>query len=226
MTGKPTYDYLRDPDAIYRLSFQMIRDEVDLSHLPPGIDELALRLIHASAMPDILPDLVWTADLPLAVHDALRAGKPILSDVDMVAYGVIRSRLPANNPVLSFLNTPEAREIGRTKQITRSAAAVELWLPHLAGAVVVIGNAPTALFRLLELLDEGAPKPAAILGFPVGFVGAAESKQALIDAAPEGVAFATLKGRRGGSAMAAAAINALATWEPAKDAPAKEKVAP
>lgn len=226
MAGSSRYDYLRDPDAIYRLSFQMIRDEVDLSHLPPGIDELALRLIHASAMPEILPDLVWTPDLPLAVHDALRAGKPILSDVDMVAYGVIRSRLPADNPVLSFLNTPEAREIGRTKQITRSAAAVELWQPHLAGAVVVIGNAPTALFRLLELLEEGAPKPAAILGFPVGFVGAAESKQALIDAAPKGVAFATLKGRRGGSAMAAAAINALATWEPAQETTAKEKVAP
>lgn len=211
------YDYLRDPDAIYRLSFELIRAEVDLSHLPPGIDELALRLIHACAMPEILPDLAWTPDLPAAVHTALRRGRPILSDVDMVAYGVIRSRLPADNRVLSFLNTPEAREIGRTKQITRSAAAVELWIPHLDGAVVVIGNAPTALFRLLEMLnDEGAPKPAAILGFPVGFVGAAESKQALIDHAPEGVAWATLKGRRGGSAMAAAAINALATWEPEK----------
>lgn len=214
------YDYLRDPDAIYRLSFEMIRREVDLSTLPPGIDELALRLIHACAMPDILPDLVWTPDLPRAVHDALQAGKPILSDVDMVAYGVIRSRLPAENPVLSFLNTPEAREIGRTKQITRSAAAVELWLPHLAGAVVVIGNAPTALFRLLELLHEGAAqgndiRPAAILGFPVGFVGAAESKQALIEDS-QGVPFATLKGRRGGSAMAAAAINALAGWEPVR----------
>ncbi len=210
-----SFDYLRDPDAIYRLSFQMIRDEVDLSHLPPGIDELALRLIHACAMPDILPDLAWTPDLPSAVHAALQAGKPILSDVDMVAYGVIRSRLPADNRVLSFLNTPEAREIGRTKQITRSAAAVELWLPHLDGAVVVIGNAPTALFRLLEMLqNEAAPQPAAILGFPVGFVGAAESKQALIDHAPSGVAWATLQGRRGGSAMAAAAINALATWSP------------
>jgi precorrin-8X/cobalt-precorrin-8 methylmutase len=133
----------------------------------------------------------------------------------MVAYGVIRSRLPADNKVLSFLNTPEARAIGQQKQITRSAAAVELWLPHLDGAVVVIGNAPTALFRLLELLNtEGAPKPAAILGFPVGYVGAAESKQALIDTVPVGVAYATLKGRRGGSAIAAAAINALATWEP------------
>ncbi|WP_341910268.1 precorrin-8X methylmutase [Ferrovibrio terrae] len=211
------FDYLRDPDAIYRLSFEMIRGEVDLSHLPPGIDELALRLIHACAMPEILPDLAWTPDLPDAVHTALQSGKPILSDVDMVAYGVIRSRLPADNPVLSFLNTPEARAIGQTKQITRSAAAVELWLPHLEGAVVVIGNAPTALFRLLEMLnDEAAPKPAAILGFPVGFVGAAESKQALIDHAPPGVAYATLKGRRGGSAIAAAAINALATWEPAQ----------
>lgn len=207
------YDYLRDPDAIYRLSFELIRREVDLSHLPPGIDEMALRLIHACAMPDILPDLIWTPELPSAVHDALQAGRPILSDVDMVAYGVIRSRLPRDNAVMSFLNKPEAGEIGRQKQITRSAAAVELWQPHLDGAVVVIGNAPTALFRLLELLREGAPKPAAILGFPVGFVGAAESKQALIDARL-GIAYTTLKGRRGGSAMAAAAINALAAWEP------------
>lgn len=210
------YEYLRDPDAIYRLSFELIRREVDLSHLPPGIDEMALRLIHACAMPDILPDLVWTPDLPVAVHRALQAGKPILSDVDMVAYGVIRSRLPKDNAVLSFLNRPEAGAIGREKQITRSAAAVELWAPHLDGAVVVIGNAPTALFRLLELLEEGSPRPAAILGFPVGFVGAAESKQALTAAKPEGVAFATLKGRRGGSAIAAAAINALAAWEPAQ----------
>ncbi|PJI39517.1 precorrin-8X methylmutase [Ferrovibrio sp.] len=216
MSATVKYDYLRDPDAIYRRSFEMIRAEVDLSGLPPGIDEMALRLIHACAMPEILSDIAWTPDLPVAVHTALRDGKPILSDVDMVAYGVIRSRLPADNKVLSFLNTPEAREIGQRKQITRSAAAVELWLPHLAGAVVVIGNAPTALFRLLELLNnEGGPKPAAILGFPVGYVGAAESKQALIDSAPAGVAYATLKGRRGGSAIAAAAINALATWEPA-----------
>lgn len=210
------YDYLRDPDAIYRLSFELIRREVDLSHLPPGIDELALRLIHACAMPEILPDLVWTPDLPLAVRRALQAGRPILSDVDMVAYGVIRSRLPQENAVLSFLNKPEAGEIGKRKQITRSAAAVELWAPHLEGAVVVIGNAPTALFRLLELLDEGAPRPAAILGFPVGFVGAEESKQALIEARLDGIAYATLKGRRGGSAIAAAAINALAAWEPAE----------
>jgi precorrin-8X/cobalt-precorrin-8 methylmutase len=215
MAAAVTYNYLRDPDAIYRLSFEMIRNEVDLSGLPSGIDEMALRLIHACAMPDILSDLAWTADLPGAVHASLQAGKPILSDVDMVAHGVIRSRLPADNKVLSFLNTPEARAIGQQKQITRSAAAVELWLPHLDGAVVVIGNAPTALFRLLELLNtEGAPKPAAILGFPVGYVGAAESKQALIDTVPADVAYATLKGRRGGSAIAAAAINALATWEP------------
>jgi len=215
MPAMRQYDYLRDPDAIYRLSFEMIRAEVDLSHLPPGIDEMALRLIHACAMPDILGDLTWTPDLPAAVHTALQGGKPILSDVDMVAYGVIRSRLPADNKVLSFLNTPEARAIGQQKQITRSAAAVELWSPHLEGALVVIGNAPTALFRLLELLNnEGAPKPAAILGFPVGYVGAVESKQALIDSAPAGVAYATLKGRRGGSAIAAAAINALATWAP------------
>lgn len=206
MTG---YDYLRDPDTIHRLSFELIRREVDLSHLPPGIDEMALRLIHACAMPDILPDLVWTPDLPRAVHDALQAGKPILSDVDMVAYGVIRSRLPKGNPVLSFLNEPAAGRIGREKQITRSAAAVELWEPHLDGAVAVIGNAPTALFRLLELLRDGAPKPAAIIGMPVGFVGAAESKDALAENS-YGVPYAIVRGRLGGSAMTAACLNALA----------------
>lgn len=206
----PPYEYLRDPDAIYRRSFALIREAVDLAGLPPGIDTLAERLIHACGMPEILPDLAWTPDLPAAVQAALAAGKPVLCDAEMVVHGVIRSRLPADTPVLCFLNDPAAREIGRRDGITRSAAAVELWRPHLAGAVVVIGNAPTALFRLLELLADGAsPRPAAILGFPVGFVGAAESKAALI-ADAGGIPYATLRGRRGGSAMAAAALNALA----------------
>lgn len=204
------YDYLRDPDAIYRDSFARIRAAVDLSALPPGIDMLAERLIHACGMPEILPDLTFTPDLPAAVRAALDAGRPVLCDAEMVVHGIIRARLPARHPVLCFLNDPAAREIGRRDGTTRSAAAVELWRPHLQGAVVAIGNAPTALFRLLEILAEAdAPRPAAILGFPVGFVGAAESKAALIaDAA--GIPYATLRGRRGGSAMAAAALNALA----------------
>ncbi|MFC3675765.1 precorrin-8X methylmutase [Ferrovibrio xuzhouensis] len=206
----PPYEYLRDPDAIYRRSFSLIREAVDLAGLPPGIDALAERLIHACGMPEILPDLAWTPDLPAAVASALAAGKPVLCDAEMVVHGVIRSRLPADTPVLCFLNDPAARAIGRRDGITRSAAAVELWQPHLDGAVVVIGNAPTALFRLLELLAaDAAPRPAAILGFPVGFVGAAESKAALI-ADADGIPYATLRGRRGGSAMAAAALNALA----------------
>lgn len=206
----PPYDYLRDPDAIYRRSFALINEAVDLSALPPGIDRLAERVIHACGLPGILPDLAWTPDLPAAVQAALAAGRPVLCDAEMVVHGIIRARLPAANPVLCFLNDAAARAIGQRDGITRSAAAIELWRPHLDGAVAVIGNAPTALFRLLELLAEGAvPRPAAILGFPVGFVGAAEAKDALIaDAA--GIPYATLRGRLGGSAIAAAALNALA----------------
>ena len=195
-------DYVRDPEEIYRRSFAIIRAEADLDALPPGMQVLAVRLIHACGMPDIVGDLAFSDDVAEAGLRALASGAPILVDTDMVAAGIIRSRLAAGNRVVCTLAAAKARGS------TRSAAAVDLWRPHLAGAVVAIGNAPTALFRLLELLRAGAPKPAVILGFPVGFVGAAESKEALI-AEPCGTPFATLRGRRGGSALAAAAVNAL-----------------
>jgi precorrin-8X/cobalt-precorrin-8 methylmutase len=163
-------------------------------------------------MPEIVADLAWSAEVAPAARHALAAGAPIIADCRMVADGVTRSRLPAQNAVICPLEDQAVPRLAREKETTRSAAAVELWQPHLAGAVVAIGNAPTALFRLLELLLEGAPRPAAILGFPVGFVGAAESKEALIDTA-HGVPFLTLRGRRGGSALAAAAVNALAAPE-------------
>lgn len=207
MTGAP-YTYLKDPAAIYARSFATIADEVDLSGLPPGLASLCQRLIHACGMTDILDDLVWSDDIATAGRATLDAGKPILVDVEMVAHGVIRKRLPVENPVICTLNAPEVADLAARQDTTRSAAAVELWRPHLAGAVIAIGNAPTALFRLLELLREGAPRPAAIFGFPVGFVGAEESKEALI-AADLKIPFITLRGRRGGSAMAAAAVNAL-----------------
>jgi precorrin isomerase len=199
-------DYIRDPQEIYRRSFATVAAEADISDLPQDAAPLAYRLIHACGMPDIAADLCITETAVSAGRAALIEGRPILADCTMVASGIIRSRLPKNNDVICTL--PEAKANGGT----RSAAAVEQWLPHLDGAVVAIGNAPTALFRLLELLADNAPKPAVILGFPVGFVGAAESKQALAEG-NHGVPFASLLGRRGGSAMAAAAINALASEE-------------
>ncbi len=204
------FNYLRDPEEIYRRSFATVRDETDLSSLPADLRDLAVRLVHACGMPDIVTELAWDGDLAGAARRALKAGAPVLADCRMVADGVIRSRLPANNRVICTL--PDAAVPARAKQLgtTRSAAAVDLWPPRLAGAVVAIGNAPTALFRLLELLLEGAPRPAAILGFPVGFIGAAESKAALIETA-SGVPYITLRGRRGGSPLAAAAVNALAS---------------
>ena len=216
MTGRPTGalpDYIRDPAEIYRLSFATVRAEADLSALPAGLDAVAVRLIHACGMTDIVGDLAWDGDPAGAGRRALADGAPILVDARMVAEGIIGRRLPAGNPVLCRLSDPRAADDAIRLGITRSAAAVDLWLPDLAGAVVAIGNAPTALFRLLELLAEGAPRPAAILAFPVGFVGAAESKQALIHLA-SGVPYLTLRGRRGGSAMAAAAVNALAGEAP------------
>jgi precorrin isomerase len=206
------YRYLRDPQEIYRRSFAQVRAEAALDRLPPGIAGLAERLIHACGMPDILADLRYSNDVARAGRAALAAGAPIIADCRMVAEGVIKARLPAGNPVLCTLNDPQVPELARAQQTTRSAAAVTLWRPHLAGAVVAIGNAPTALFRLLELLDEGAPPPAALLAFPVGFVGAAESKDALV--ARGGLPFITLTGRRGGSPLAAAAVNALAGEQP------------
>ncbi|MGI9484824.1 MAG: precorrin-8X methylmutase [Geminicoccaceae bacterium] len=204
--------YLKDPDAIYRASFAAIREVAEIDALPADVQALALRLVHTSGMPDILDDLVVAKGALQSGHEALAAGKPILADATMVAAGITRRFLPAGNEVICTLNDEKTRDIAGELGTTRSAAAVDLWTPHLEGAVVAIGNAPTALFRLLELLADGAPRPALILGFPVGFVGAAESKQALIEHAPP-LPFATLRGRRGGSAMAAAAVNALALTE-------------
>ena len=202
-------EYLRQGDEIYRKSFAMIRAEANLEGLPADLAQVAVRLIHACGMTDLVDDLVAAADAVSAGRKALQQGAPIFCDAQMVAYGVTRQRLPANNEVICTLNDPRVPEIAQQIANTRSAAAIELWKPHLAGAVVAFGNAPTALFRLLELLDEGAAKPALILGFPVGFVGAAESKAELA-ANSRGIPFITLHGRRGGSAIAAAAINALA----------------
>lgn len=203
-------DYIRDGAEIYRRSFSIIREEADLSGLPADLARVAVRVIHACGMVDIVPDLAFSPDLAVKARAALAAGAPILCDCRMVADGVTRTRLPADNRVVCTLADPRTPDLARAASTTRSAAALDLWLPDLEGAVVAIGNAPTALFRLLEMLDAGAPRPAAILGFPVGFVGAAESKAALAEN-PRGVPFMTIHGRRGGSAMAAASVNALAS---------------
>jgi precorrin-8X/cobalt-precorrin-8 methylmutase len=197
-------DYLRDPAAIYRRSFEIIRAETDFSGLPADAEPIATRIIHACGMPEIVGDLRISPDFVAAAQAALAAGKPVLTDAEMVRHGIIDKQLN----VVCTLNDPRAREIGLASGNTRSAAAVELWRDQLVGSVVVIGNAPTALFALLEMIDAGAPKPAAIIGFPVGFVGAAESKDAL-HANARGIPYATLLGRRGGSAMAASVVNAL-----------------
>jgi precorrin-8X/cobalt-precorrin-8 methylmutase len=205
-------DYIRDGDEIYRNSFAIIRAEADLGSLPEDLVAVAVRLIHTCGMTDIVSDLAASPNAGSLGRTALRSGCPILCDSQMVAEGVTRKRLPANNSVICTLRAPEVPALAQKVGNTRSAAAMELWRSQMEGAVVAIGNAPTALFRLLEMLDEGAPKPALILGFPVGFVGAAESKAALAEDS-RGVPFITLQGRRGGSAMAAAAINALAKLE-------------
>ncbi len=208
----PMPDYIRDASEIYRNSFAIIRSEANLELLPPDVAKVAVRLIHACGMTDIVTDLEYAPTAVQSGRAALAAGAPILCDCRMVADGVTRRRLPANNQVICTLNEPEVVEIAQRFGTTRSAAALELWRSHLDGAMVAIGNAPTALFRLLEMLDAGAAKPAVILGFPVGFVGAAESKAALAEDS-RNVPFLTLHGRRGGSAIAAAAVNALATEE-------------
>ena len=203
-------DYIRDGQAIYRASFATIRAEANLSAIPADLEKLAVRVIHACGMTDVIDDLVFSPGAGTAGRSALGQGAPILCDARMVAEGITRARLPADNRVICTLNDPSVPERARALGNTRSAAALELWQPDLEGSVVVIGNAPTALFHLLDMLDAGAPKPALILGFPVGFIGAAESK-ALLAADSRGVPFVALRGRRGGSAMAAAAVNALAT---------------
>lgn len=201
-------EYNRDAHDIYRQSFATIRAEAKLDQLPDDLEALAVRVIHACGMPEIVEDLVFSPGAGAAGRAALAAGAPLLCDSRMVAEGITRARLPAENAVICTLNEPGVPELARQLGNTRSAAALEHWRMHLDGAVVVIGNAPTALFRLLEMLDEGAPKPALILGFPVGFIGAVESKDALA-ADSRGIPFIIVRGRRGGSAMAAAAVNAL-----------------
>jgi precorrin isomerase len=202
-------DYIRDGAAIYDKSFAMIRDEADLSRVPIDLEKLVVRLIHSCGITDIVKDIQSSPNAGTIGRNALANGAPILCDANMVANGVTRSRLSANNSVICTLRDQRTPELAKQLGNTRSAAAMELWLPDLAGAVVAIGNAPTALFHLLEMIDNGAPKPALILGFPVGFVGAAESKAELA-ANSRGVPFVTLHGRKGGSAIAAAAVNALA----------------
>jgi len=203
-------EYIRDGQEIYRHSFSIIRAEANLSGIPADLEKLAVRVIHACGMVDVVEDLRFSPGAGTAGRQALAKGAPILCDARMVAEGITRARLPANNPVICTLNNEGVPDLARELGNTRSAVALEHWREHLEGAVVVIGNAPTALFYLLEMLDAGAPKPALILGFPVGFVGAAESKD-LLAADSRGVPYVIVRGRRGGSAMAAAAVNALAT---------------
>jgi precorrin-8X/cobalt-precorrin-8 methylmutase len=201
--------YLRDGAAIYERSFAVIREEADLARFSPEQAEIAIRMIHASGQVSIAEHIQFSPGLVTAARAALKRGAPILCDAEMVAHGVTRARLPANNAVICTLRDPSVPELAAQLGTTRSAAALELWRDRLQGALVAIGNAPTALFRLLEMLEDGAPKPAAILGIPVGFVGAAESKDALA-ANAQGVPYLIVRGRIGGSAMTAAAVNALA----------------
>jgi len=202
--------YVKDGKEIYRRSFATIRAEADLAGLPAELEPVAVRMIHSCGMVDLVRDLAYSPDVVGKARAALRAGAPVLCEAAMVASGVTRPRLPADNEIVCTLADPRVPALAASLGTTRSAAALELWADRLAGAVVAIGNAPTALFRLLELLDAGAPQPAAILGLPVGFVGAAESKRELAEHGA-GVPFLVVHGRRGGSAMAVAAINAIAS---------------
>lgn len=203
------YDYVAEGAEIYRRSFAIIRQESDLRAIPADAEPVAVRMIHACGMTDLPADIRCSTDFACSARQALAAGAPVLCDAQMVANGVTRSRLPADNEVICTLGDPSVPALAAEMGTTRSAAAMELWAPHLDGSIVAIGNAPTSLFRLLEMLDAGAPRPAAVIGIPVGFVGAAESKQALTEYVPA-LPFVTVLGRRGGSAMTAAAINAVA----------------
>ena len=205
--------YDKDPQSIYAQSFATVRKEARLDRFDAGMERLAIRLIHACGMVEVADRLAFSPDAYAVGHAALKAGAPILCDCEMVGAGIIRRYLPAENQVIVTLKDPRTPEHAKEIGNTRSAAAVELWEPYLDGAVVAIGNAPTALFHLLELIDQGAPKPAVILGLPVGFVGAAES-QAELGGSPRGCDFVALRGRRGGSAIASAAVNALAVGLP------------
>lgn len=207
------YDYIRDGNAIYAQSFAIIRREADLSRFSELEADVAVRMIHAAGMVEAAPHFEFSPDFVTSAREALAGGAPIFCDAEMVARGVTRARLPANNEVICTLRDPKTAEIALEIGNTRSAAAIRLWGERMAGSIVAIGNAPTALFYLLELLRDGAPKPAAILGMPVGFVGAAESKAALAENS-HGVPYAIVRGRLGGSAMTAAAVNALARPAP------------
>jgi precorrin-8X/cobalt-precorrin-8 methylmutase len=201
--------YISDGAEIYRNSFAIIRAESDLSRFKANEEKVVVRIIHACGMVDIADDVVMSPTFAAAASQALLRGAPVLCDAKMVAHGITRGRLPHDNNVICTLDDPGVAQLATDMGNTRSAAALELWRPHLEGAVVAIGNAPTALFHLLDMLDRGAPAPAAVIGVPVGFVGAAESKQALV--AQAHVPFLVVQGRRGGSAMAVAAVNALAS---------------
>ena len=204
-----SHDYVRDGAEIYRRSFAIIRREANLRRFSPEEERVAVRIIHACGMVEIADEIVFSPGAAHAGSAALAAGAPILCDAHMVADGVTRTRLPCDNPVICTLRDPRVSSLSAAMGTTRTAAAMELWRDHLGGAVVAIGNAPTALFRLFEMIDAGAPKPALVVGIPVGFVGAAESKAALI-ARPD-LASIVVRGRRGGSAMTAGAVNALAS---------------
>ncbi|RSM45719.1 precorrin-8X methylmutase [Actinoplanes sp. ATCC 53533] len=203
-------EYVRDGAEIYRRSFATIRAEADLSGLPADVARVAVRMIHACGMVDLPTDIGFSAGVVTAARKALLGGAPILCDAEMVASGVTRKRLPAGNEVICTLRDPSVPALAARLENTRSAAALDLWGDRLDGAVVAIGNAPTALFRLLEMVEAGAPRPAAVLGIPVGFIGAAESKDAL---AASDLEYLVVRGRRGGSAITAAAVNALASEE-------------
>ena len=205
----PVFDYVRDPDEIYRRSFALVRMEADLGRFTETEKDVVVRLIHACGMTDIAGDIRISDGAVEAGQTALANGAPILVDAEMVGAGIIRSRLQNSNPVICTLNDVVVPEMAKRQGTTRSAAAVDLWMDRLEGAIAVFGNAPTALFHLLECLIKGGPRPALILGFPVGFIGAEESKQALCEHAGD-VPFMTLTGRRGGSAVACAAVNAIA----------------
>ncbi|MFF8814737.1 precorrin-8X methylmutase [Streptomyces pactum] len=206
------FDYEKDGAEIYRQSFATIRAEADLAGLPADVSQVAVRMIHACGMVDLVRDLAYSPEVVLRARAALRAGAPILCDAQMVASGVTRKRLPAANEVVCTLSDLAVPGLAADLGTTRSAAALELWRDRLEGAVVAIGNAPTALFRLLEMIEEGAPRPAAVIGVPVGFIGAAESKEALAGH-PAALQHLVVRGRRGGSAIAAAALNAIASEE-------------
>lgn len=202
--------YLRDAAEIYRQSFATIRAEADLAGFPEDVARVTVRMIHTCGQVDLPEHIAYTPAVVRVAHAALAAGAPILCDASMVAAGITAARLPAANEVVSLVADPRAADLARDRATTRSAAGVELFADRLGGAVLAIGNAPTALFRLLELIDEGAEPPVAVLGGPVGFVGSAQSKQELIDR-PRGMQYLVVQGRRGGSALAAAAVNAIAS---------------